>query len=761
MFLMVLNDAGVFDFFNIFTGKNPSNRQTGMGVVVSDTKRYINIPAYQRPYRWDEEHIKKLFRDYDDNRKGGSSGESKNDYFIGSSVIVNEKEKQFFDVVDGQQRLTTIYLINYVRFLLMRERLLFLLGHNKFVERQSSLIGSLKETYVGLVACDKVERFKDFEKEFSDICNREEENEQIQAEKIQWYKEKMCIADEKDTADETMRERIAKAELFFKDEELSLKYSRDSYNVLLKETLQNTYIEKKQDSTNYELKITQGARKKTNETYIQALITIFEHVWTKSGDNVGQKLDSSIHYIDDILSNLAICVITTENKDDAYKLFEVLNDRSLAVDDLELIKNQYYQYYCMNQNDNDDTKDENIIKLDEQWTEKIFSDCSDRKKKMISFFAATFLTRDAGINFNDKEKYKDVIKNEYLNQYFDGGKAYDYSCVKTAFNAYYAIRIIIDRMGIKFNAERNKVAFESENSEEKSIVSKAFCALIALDYQAVLGALTSVILSVFEKNNRMSDDSFESSFSSYIEELIKNKKPINDEYEPIYRCAYELWRNCYRSRSYETIKSMYSDVVVESVGFMSTDYNKTIISEDVSTKLNDELNSWLNDWKYGNKISDYKMKSLLINLVKCNKTDDGSIQRKTTISLTIGDAANIQLEHLEPEKIDESKKEYYFMKDADSEDRKKRINSYIGNFMILQSDLNNKKDNDPMKDCLKWYDAYKDTFLYQEIADMMKSEDYFSGGVPIEEFFVERSNRLKNYINKLLNIGYSKYISSL
>lgn len=761
MFLMVLNDAGVFDFFNIFTGKNPSNRQTGMGVVVSDTKRYINIPAYQRPYRWDEEHIKKLFRDYDDNRKGGSSGESKNDYFIGSSVIVNEKEKQFFDVVDGQQRLTTIYLINYVRFLLMRERLLFLLEHNKFVERQSSLIGSLKETYVGLVACDKVERFKDFEKEFSDICNREEENEQIQAEKIQWYKEKMCIADEKDTADETMRERIAKAELFFKDEELSLKYSRDSYNVLLKETLQNTYIEKKQDSTNYELKITQGARKKTNETYIQALITIFEHVWTKSGDNVGQKLDSSIHYVDDILSNLAICVITTENKDDAYKLFEVLNDRSLAVDDLELIKNQYYQYYCMNQNDNDDTKDENIIKLDEQWTEKIFSDCSDRKKKMISFFAATFLTRDAGINFNDKEKYKDVIKNEYLNQYFDGGKAYDYSCVKTAFNAYYAIRIIIDRMGIKFNAERNKVAFESENSEEKSIVSKAFCALIALDYQAVLGALTSVILSVFEKNNRMSDDSFESSFSSYIEELIKNKKPINDEYEPIYRCAYELWRNCYRSRSYETIKSMYSDVVVESVGFMSTDYNKTIISEDVSTKLNDELNSWLNDWKYGNKISDYKMKSLLINLVKCNKTDDGSIQRKTTISLTIGDAANIQLEHLEPEKIDESKKEYYFMKDADSEDRKKRINSYIGNFMILQSDLNNKKDNDPMKDCLKWYDAYKDTFLYQEIADMMKSEDYFSGGVPIEEFFVERSNRLKNYINKLLNIGYSKYISSL
>ena len=185
MFLMVLNDAGVFDFFNIFTGKNPSNRQTGMGVVVSDTKRYINIPAYQRPYRWDEEHIKKLFRDYDDNRKGGSSGESKNDYFIGSSVIVNEKEKQFFDVVDGQQRLTTIYLINYVRFLLMRERLLFLLEHNKFLERQSSLIGSLKESYVGLVACDKTERFKDFEKDFSDICNREEENEQIQAEKIQ------------------------------------------------------------------------------------------------------------------------------------------------------------------------------------------------------------------------------------------------------------------------------------------------------------------------------------------------------------------------------------------------------------------------------------------------------------------------------------------------------------------------------------------------------------------------------------------------
>lgn len=62
------------------------------------------IPNYQRPYRWTEDNVRLLLEDINHNWKEGKSS-----YRIGSVILNNDEST--LNVVDGQQRLTTILLI--------------------------------------------------------------------------------------------------------------------------------------------------------------------------------------------------------------------------------------------------------------------------------------------------------------------------------------------------------------------------------------------------------------------------------------------------------------------------------------------------------------------------------------------------------------------------------------------------------------------------------------------------------------------------
>ncbi len=71
---------------------------------------YYQIPIYQRPYQWTEENCEKLLDDlffnYEDDREG--------DYFCGSLVLIaisKDSKATTYDVVDGQQRLSTFILL--------------------------------------------------------------------------------------------------------------------------------------------------------------------------------------------------------------------------------------------------------------------------------------------------------------------------------------------------------------------------------------------------------------------------------------------------------------------------------------------------------------------------------------------------------------------------------------------------------------------------------------------------------------------------
>ena len=72
-------------------------------VTLFDKGAHYVIPLYQRAYAWEDEEIVQLIDDIND---------STGDYYIGSLVVAKVKgREERYEVVDGQQRLTTLYLL--------------------------------------------------------------------------------------------------------------------------------------------------------------------------------------------------------------------------------------------------------------------------------------------------------------------------------------------------------------------------------------------------------------------------------------------------------------------------------------------------------------------------------------------------------------------------------------------------------------------------------------------------------------------------
>ncbi|WP_462250845.1 DUF262 domain-containing protein [Ferruginibacter sp.] len=76
-----------------------------LDLVLSDLN--FEVPLYQREYSWELEQVSDLFYDID------TSYENEG-YFLGSILLyVKDESKKLMEIIDGQQRLTTIFLILY------------------------------------------------------------------------------------------------------------------------------------------------------------------------------------------------------------------------------------------------------------------------------------------------------------------------------------------------------------------------------------------------------------------------------------------------------------------------------------------------------------------------------------------------------------------------------------------------------------------------------------------------------------------------
>ncbi len=81
-------------------------------ILATELEAYYQIPIYQRPYQWTEENCEKLL----DDLLSSYEYYKESDYFCGSLVLIaigtdSETNAETYDVVDGQQRLSTFILL--------------------------------------------------------------------------------------------------------------------------------------------------------------------------------------------------------------------------------------------------------------------------------------------------------------------------------------------------------------------------------------------------------------------------------------------------------------------------------------------------------------------------------------------------------------------------------------------------------------------------------------------------------------------------
>ena len=92
----------------------------------------LEIPDFQRPYTWEKQQVIQLIKDLEEAFK------QKQDYLIGNLILYNNEKEQKIEIIDGQQRVTTLALL----FKVLGEEVEFL---NKKINILS--VKRLKENY--------------------------------------------------------------------------------------------------------------------------------------------------------------------------------------------------------------------------------------------------------------------------------------------------------------------------------------------------------------------------------------------------------------------------------------------------------------------------------------------------------------------------------------------------------------------------------------------------------------------------------------
>jgi len=83
-----------------------------IGNVLGRNDNWFDIPRYQRDYAWDKRNIKTFYDDIVSRIGANNTNLSITPYFLGTILLLGKWDDSHkrFDVIDGQQRLTTMYL---------------------------------------------------------------------------------------------------------------------------------------------------------------------------------------------------------------------------------------------------------------------------------------------------------------------------------------------------------------------------------------------------------------------------------------------------------------------------------------------------------------------------------------------------------------------------------------------------------------------------------------------------------------------------
>ena len=118
---------------NFKTGNETYRKLMGNGLIYS-------VPRFQRDYSWGEEEWDDLWQDI----LGTVQENGEPSHYMGYLVLQTSDEKQF-DVIDGQQRLTTLAVIVLASLMQLKR----LIDQGQDVEKTQKRLDGLRQTYIG------------------------------------------------------------------------------------------------------------------------------------------------------------------------------------------------------------------------------------------------------------------------------------------------------------------------------------------------------------------------------------------------------------------------------------------------------------------------------------------------------------------------------------------------------------------------------------------------------------------------------------
>lgn len=728
----------------------------------------INIPFYQRPYKWDEEHIDNLIDDFQKNKMDNEQMENveqKEEYFVGSVVLVkNANGTERSDVIDGQQRITTVFLMNYLRLILMRAYI-----EECLCVRRTNLEGMMRkyeESYhqlFGVVNFEKYEKLRENIIERLDEINdmNEEDKQELYDSLLSDYQKQMCLPMKNlSNIEQYCLEYSKLQKACIRKEELALKYSRDVYNEKMKDALSRIVVLVRNDENPEILLWEEDEKDLVVKQYMTAIKEEFIKVYEYADDvnqSPLQKAKKMLEVLDEMIDKIKFCVIVTGNERDAYTLFEVLNDRAMAIEDIDLIKNLYYKQYCNKSGEQDSVElDRNIEQLDNVWSDEVFTkEFGSEKIKLTSYLGTIYLTANENIVLNKVEKYREVLEQEYFDRYYQlPDKPYTYENVYRDVMVYRMIKEILEAFDLK-TKQQEKNIISAECDVKKSITYKAMKLIHGLKHRGVMPALSNLILQSFVEQNKGSKKECDMrEFSNYLRDLIEDKEHKDERFYHIHKWAYELWKAVLYSKDYGCPRELAKEII-SHVNFATYEPDRISLRTELQEKMQRQFKDWIQEWRYGKSSEEVKAKVLFINLYQYEKEEN--VLRLPMVRNTF-QTENLHLDHMEAANPSEVEPAKYFEPKDINDKRENHVNG-IGNFMILDYKDNIEKTNKPLYDALKHYEEMRaNHWMISEVKEMLEDKEYSKlvtigerqYPVPTEKFFSERRARLLQYFEAIL-----------
>jgi hypothetical protein len=776
----------------------------------------VQIPFFQRPFAWGEnekeghELIKKIIYDFNEYRiKSNNSYDNNISYFAGAIVTVKEEKKEYHDLIDGQQRITTLFLAKHLIFLLQRAYL----ENRAYRQSWNDVKQEITEfehqfNVIFSEAKNKELKFADSKKKLvqgidsyinkllssaQDQQPKKDNLEDLHNELIKTLFGSLYLP-ESGFSTEALEnsyydDYLSRINVFFKEHKLNFTYARNDFNSNLLHALKSLYIEldvKSGPSLKFIKKIGDKAllldyegfiKEESNKGILQYVVatklvfdTLYEIInkdmkspalFSASSFSESElKTKSMLEYLYTFFMQVSFCVVRSGDTNDAYTLFEVLNDRSLSLNDLDLIKNIFYRYYVENTNDDEDEIDKNISKLENIWSSVFVDNASVFKTEILKYTFIQFLTgKPENALAKDAQKYRKKM-NDYLSEHRKkDGYDYKFRDIENEFKVLSLANEIVERSGLGGNKMQEKCIDIEKDYMNTTIVLRTIHLLHALKQKEVLATFFSLIIKVYLtcENNEIDFKKFE----KYLENILRGNDSYRVDHDSdksknigcLSECASEFWSLAMMGKDYSRPKSFAKKVLTNSC--FHSDLKIVNIDKNDYDDAEKEFLEWLKAWEYKDKQGHFKIRVLFLNLLKLSQDDNGTLVKKPFLK-ALDKTKKVQLDHIEPQNPSDIEEQKYFkgriIGNNENTDRNKYVDG-LGNMMILTPKENIDKTNKPaifildaLKDC-----GLEDWWLSKEIAKKFEDSKFVDNNkVPKEYFFDSWKHDLIQYFNELI-----------